>query len=84
MKGRPSRSRKGEVSIGGALMVASRTIPSLQEVDIRTKNSTIPTREERDLGQEEEAENEEIEVEVVEDVEALPPTELLSKQHQTL
>ena len=84
MKERPSRSRRGEVSIGGALMEASRTILIRQEVNIRIENSTSPTREEKDLRQGEEAEDEEIEGEVVEDVEALLPTELLSKQRQTL
>ena len=84
MKERLSRSRRGEVSIGGALMVASHTIAILQEVNIRTEDSTSLTREERDLCQGEEAEDEEIEGEVVEDVEALLPTELLSKQRQTL
>lgn len=83
MKGRLSRSRRGGVSIGGAPMSVSRMTPVLQEVDIRIGNLTMPTREERDLCQGEEAEDEEIEGEVGRDVGVLNPTELLSKQRQT-
>lgn len=64
-------------------MVASRTTPVPQEEDIRTENPTTSTREERDSGQEEEAEDEEIEGEVAGDVGVLLPTGLPSKQHQT-
>ena len=83
MKGRLSRSRTEGVSIGGELMVAWRTIAVLQEVDIRTGNSASTMREKRASCPEEEAEDEEIEVEVAGDVRALLPPELLSKQRQT-
>ena len=84
MKGRPSRSRRGGVSIGGVLMVASRTTLRLRKVDIRTGNLASSTREEKGSCQGEEAEDEEIEGEVVGDVGALLSTELLSRQRQTL
>lgn len=84
MKGRPSRSRRGEVNIGGAFMVALHMTRTLQEVDIMTRKIMTSTKEERDSYHGETVEDEEIEGEVVEDVEALPPTELLNKQRRTL
>lgn len=83
MKGRLSRSRSEGPSIGEVLMAALPMTPVLQEVSIRTENRTSSEKEGRDSRQGEEAEDEEIEGEVVGDVVALLPTELLSKQRLT-
>lgn len=64
-------------------MVALRTAPVLREVHIRTRILTSLMRGETDSCREVEAEDEEIEVEVVGDGEVSLPIELLSKQRQT-
>ena len=82
MKARQSRYRTGDLSIGEALMVALRMTAALQEVNIRTGSSTSPVKEKRDSAQGGEAEDEEIEGEVVGDAGVLLPTGLLNKQRQ--
>ncbi len=80
MKARPSSCRRGDLSIGEVLMVALSTTLALQKMNIRAGNSTNHGSERRDSCNGEEAEDEEIEAEVVGDAGISLRAKLLSKQ----